>query len=219
MKKRLLAALLVSFALVFGVTGCGKSSSIKDKIEQSADDEDEDDEDDDDDKDSKKKSKDDDEDDDDVIVAGTIDTSSKYAFNVETALLGTDEYYDDVVIVYLVGEFTNNSDEVMDFASVVNVDVRQDGVSLDRAYISGTSKLNYAEIKPGESIPIILGYELDSSDYDVDIVCTDYTHYADEVLFEGSYSIDDLIENTAEYIDEYEDYISDEGLDEFEDSL
>ncbi|SET18887.1 MULTISPECIES: DUF5067 domain-containing protein [unclassified Pseudobutyrivibrio] len=218
MKKRLLAALLVSFALVFGVTGCGKSSSIKDKIEQSADDEEDEDEDEDDDKDSKKKSEDD-EDDDDVIVAGTIDTSSKYAFNVDTALLGTDEYYDDVVIVYLVGEFTNNSDEVMDFASVVNVEVKQDGISLDRAYISGTSKLNYAEIKPGESIPIILGYELDSADYDVDIVCTDYTHYADEVLFEGSYSIDDLIDNTNEYIDEYDDYISDEGIDEFEDSL
>ena len=44
MKKRLLAALLVSFALVFGVTGCGKSSSIKDKIEQSADDEEDEDE-------------------------------------------------------------------------------------------------------------------------------------------------------------------------------
>ena len=215
MKKRLLAALLVSFALVFGVTGCGKSSAIKDKVEQSADSEDDED-DEDDDKDSKKKSEDD-EDDDDVIVAGTIDTSSKFAFNVDTALLGTDEYYDDVVIVYLVGEFTNNSDEVMDFASVVNVEVKQDGVSLDRAYISGTSELNYAEIKPGESI--ILGYELNSADYDVDIVCTDYTHYADEVLFEGSFSIDDLINNTNEYIDEYEDYISDEGIDEFEDSL
>ena len=213
MKKRLLAALLVSFALVFGMVGCGsKSADIKDKIEKSADDEDEDD---DDDKDSKKS----DDDDDDVIVAGTIDTSSKYAFEVTSALIGTDEYYDDVVNVYLVGEFTNNSDEVMDFAHVVEVTAKQDGITLDSAYISGTSKINYAEIKPGESISVILGFELVSGDDDVDIVCTDRTHYADEVLFEGTYSIDELIENTAEYIDEYEDYISDKGLEDFTDSL
>ena len=240
MKKRILSALLIVALTLGSFVACSfssddedstseKISSMKDDDEDDEDDEDVDDDDNGkDDKSSKdkdgrskrtskkkdKKSKKND----DVIVAGSIDTSSKFAFDIKTALIGTDHYDDDKVIVLCIGEFTNNSDEIMDFSSIVDVEVRQDGFELDRATSLAFSKLNYAEIRPGESIPIILGYDMLTYG-NVDIVCKDYTHYAKEVLFQGSYSIDELIENTDALISDYDDYISDDNNDSIDEIL
>lgn len=106
----------------------------------------------------------------------------------------------------------------MDFSSIVDVEVRQDGFELDRSYTSALSKLNYAEIEPGSSIPIVLGYKILSSS-DIDIVCTDHTHYANQVLCEETYSIKELVKNTESLIDEYDEYISDDNNDSIENSL
>lgn len=244
MKKRILSLLLI-VALAFGsFVACDSSSddeseSFAEKISAMKDDEDDEDADDekdaedeeDDEKDDKKsskdkggrskrssKKKDKKNEKSDVIVAGSIDTSSKFAFDIKAALIGTDSYDDDQVIVLCIGEFTNNSDEIMDFSSIVDVEVRQDGFELDRASSVAFSKLNYAEIKPGESIPIILGYDMLTYG-NVDIVCKDYTHYAKEVLFEESYSIEELVDNTNTLISEYDDYISDDYNDSIDEIL
>ena len=78
--------------------------------------------------------------------------------------------------------------------SVMKTDVKEtkDGFELDRSYTSALSKLNYAEIEPGSSIPIVLGYKILSSS-DIDIACTDHTHYANQVLCEETYSIKELV--------------------------
>ena len=221
MKKKLLSVVLITAFIISTFVGCGsadaKSSDSKEETVTASEQDENSDDKAEDKKEEKSKKKDDDSKSDDIIVAKSVDTSSKYAFEIKSAIIGTDRY-DENVIVLAIGEFTNNSDDVMDFSSIVDVEVRQDGFELDRVYTYALSKLNYAEIKPGASIPIVLGYEiLDTAD--VEIVCTDRTHYAKQVLFEKAYSIDELIDNTASLIDEYDEYISDEDNDSIEESL
>ncbi len=148
----------------------------------------------------------------DVIVAGTIDTSSKYSFTVDTALIGYDEWDDDVYICYIIGEFTNNSDDVMSFSSAVDITAKQDGITLYEAYISGLSAYNYNEIKPGESMSILVGFEIENGQDDITITAIDRTHYAKEVLYEGSFTIDELVNNTIYYASEYDEIINDDGI-------
>ena len=221
MRKKLLAALLVAAFSLSTLSGCGaakekeeeKTTASKD-AEKEADDEK---------KEDKKKTGTRGEDtvkankdDDGVIVAGTVDTSSKFAFEVTNTLIGTDRYDDDIFIVYVIGKFTNNSDEDMDFASIVDIEVKQDGFDLDRAYTASLNKLNYAEIEPGESIPIIMGYEILSGTEDIKVKAIDRTHYAKQVLFEDTFTIDELIENTEDAINEYNDIISDDKNDKLD---
>ncbi|SDB25452.1 hypothetical protein SAMN02910298_01280 [Pseudobutyrivibrio sp. YE44] len=220
MKKKILATLLLVALSASTLVGCGLGdieeakelvSAVKDEAEKkNAESEDEN-------KDSEKEDKKDDKKDDDnsgVIVAKSVDTSSKFAYNVTNAVIGTDPYDDSTFIVYVIGTFENNSDEAMDFSSIVDLTVKQGAFDLDRSYTRSLSKLNYAEIQPGESIPIIMGYKLLSGKENVDIQAVDSRHYAKQVLFEHSYTIEELVNNTNEVIDEYDDYISDDNNDE-----
>ena len=226
MKKKLLAALLLAAISVSTLCGCGVGSledakdvvsAVKDEVDKkSSEDADEADAEDKDSKEDKKSDSKDEGEDDGILVAGTVDTSSKFAFDIKNALIGTDPYRDDVFIVYVIGEFENNSDDVMDFSHIVDVDVKQDGFELDQTYTRGLQKLSYAEIKPGESIPVILAYKILSGQDDVEITAVDRTHYAKQVLFEGSFTIDELIENTNNAIDDYNDIISNENNDEID---
>ena len=77
------------------------------------------------------------------------------------------------------------------------------GCSLDRSYISGASAFNYNDIEPGVTVPVIVGFELISLDEDVTITATDSTHYANEVLYAHTFTIDELVENTKYYVDQY----------------
>ena len=238
MKKRILSVILMLMLALSSFSACGSSSdeeestSFSSKFADKDDEDDDEDEDEDDDersdskhdkggrssRSSKNKKDDKSKKDNDVIVAKSIDTSSEYAFEIKTALIGTDSYDYDQFLVLCIGEFTNNSDEIMDFSSIVNVDVRQDGIELDKSYSASFRKLNYAEIKPGESIPIVLGYEVLTTS-DIEITCTDYTHYAKEVLCHETYSIEELCENTDALISEYEQYIEDDYNDEIDEVL
>lgn len=234
MKKRILSVILMLMLALSSFTACGSSSDEEVSTSFSSKfanrDEEDEDEDDDDRSDSmhdkggrssrssKNKKDDKSKKDNDVIVAKSIDTSSEYAFEIKTALIGTDSYDYDQFLVLCIGEFTNNSDEIMDFSSIVNVEVRQDGIELDKSYSASFSKLNYAQIKPGESIPIVLGYEVITTS-DIEITCTDYTHYAKEVLCHETYSIEELCENTDALISEYEQYIEDDYNDDIDEFL
>lgn len=78
----------------------------------------------------------------------------------------------------------------------MNVDIRQGGLSLDRYYIMGVSGYNSEEILPGSTGTAVLCYELRSLEDDVDIVIVDNTHYADPIILEESYTINELLEAT-----------------------
>lgn len=150
----------------------------------------------------KPKTVEDDSDDDDVIVAGTVDTSSNYSFDVQGAFVGMDEYSEDAVVI-LVCEFTNNSDEVISYGSALDAEAFQSGYSLKTAYLRGAGDYTYEKIEPGKTISIFIGWKLVSASDDVEITVIDRYHYAKEVLFEGSFTIDELIENSKKFVDEY----------------
>ena len=67
---------------------------------------------------------------------------------------------------------------------------------MERNYLSGAYSFNSNDIAPGKSIPIFLSWKLNDARNDVEIKIVDNNHYAKEILFEQSYSIDELIKNT-----------------------
>ena len=141
-------------------------------------------------------------DDDDVIVAGTVDTSSNYSFSAQGAFVGMDEYTEEPEVI-LVCEFTNNSDDTISYGSALDAVAFQDGYELQTAYLRGASTYTYEKIEPGKTVSIFIGWKLQSATKPVKITVIDSRHYAKEVLFEQSYTIDELIENSLNFIEEY----------------
>lgn len=135
----------------------------------------------------------------DVIVAGSMDTSSKFSFSVEEAIVGLDDY--DTPIVVLVGNFTNNSDEAIEFGYALSAEATQDGFELDEAYLSGIEDFHYVPIKPDESIPVFLGWDLLDDVNDITLTVIDRNHYADEEIYSQTFTIDELIKNTEKFED------------------
>lgn len=147
--------------------------------------------------------------DDDVIIAGGVDTASKYTFDVETAVVGLDEYSETPVVI-LMGEFTNDSDETVSFSGALSGSASQDGYSLDEAYLQGASAFNYESIAPGKTVPVFIGWELWDGESDVEILVRDQYHYAKEVVYEETFTIDELLANTKAFADELDGIIDDE---------
>lgn len=147
--------------------------------------------------------------DDDVIIAGGVDTSSKYAFEVDAAVVGLDEYSEAPVVV-LVGEFTNESDETVSFSDALGAVATQDGRELDSAYLRGADAFNYESIAPGKTVPVFVGWELRDGESDVEIAVYDQYHYAKQSVFEGAFAIDELLANTEALAGELEGIIDEE---------
>ncbi|MCL2807480.1 MAG: DUF5067 domain-containing protein [Coriobacteriia bacterium] len=141
-------------------------------------------------------------DDDDVIVAGTVDTSSDYSFVVKGAFVGMDEYSDDPVVI-LVGEFSNDSKETISYGYALDASVFQSGRELQTAYLRGASAYTYENIEPGVTSTVLLGWKLVSAQDTVEITVLDRRHYAKEVLFNKTFTIEELIDNTIKFIDEF----------------
>lgn len=145
----------------------------------------------------KKESKKDDKKEKDVIIAGSVDTSSKFSFSVEEAIIGMS--YNDEPIVVLVGDFTNNSDETISFSWALDATAVQNGYSLPTAYLSGSSDFNYNEIAPGSSIPVFLGWKIADGENDITLKVVDNQHYAKEEIYSQTFTIDELVQNTQNY--------------------
>ena len=139
----------------------------------------------------------DEEDDDNVIVAGSVDTSSKFSFSVEEAIIGIS--YSDEPIVVLAGTFTNNSDKTISFSWALEATAMQDGYKLSTAYLSGSSDYNYNEIAPGSTIPIFIGWEIIDGESDITLTVIDSQHYAKEEIYSHTFTIDELISNTEKF--------------------
>lgn len=146
---------------------------------------------------------------DDVIIAGGADASSKYVFEVDTAVVGLDEYSEAPVVV-LVGDFTNESDETVSFSDALGATASQGGRELSSAYLRGADAFNYESIAPGETVPVFVGWELGDAESDVEIVVYDQYHYAKQAVFEGAYTIDELLANTEALSSELEGIIDEE---------
>ena len=147
--------------------------------------------------------------DDDVIIAGGVDASSKYAFEVDTAVVGLDEYSEAPVVV-LVGDFTNESDETVSFSDALGATASQGGRELSSAYLRGADAFNYESVAPGETVPVFVGWELGDAESDVEIVVYDQYHYAKQAVFEGVYTIDELLAGTEALAGELEGIIDEE---------
>lgn len=147
--------------------------------------------------------------DDDAIVAGGVDASSKYTFEVDAAVVGLDEYTEAPVVV-LVGEFTNDSDEAVSFSDALDAVASQGGWELDSAYLQGADALSYESIPPGKTMPVFVGWELRDAESEVGIVVYDRYHYAKQAVFEGTFTIDELLANTEALSGELEGILDDE---------
>lgn len=146
---------------------------------------------------------------DDSIESLAGDDSSKYAFEVDTAVVGLDEYSEAPVVV-LVGDFTNESDETVSFSDALGATASQGGRELSSAYLRGADAFNYESIAPGETVPVFVGWELGDAESDVEIVVYDQYHYAKQAVFEGAYTIDELLANTEALSSELEGIIDEE---------
>jgi len=186
--KKLICRLCVCLLLlgVVSVSGCvpkqrevAKEEAVKEEVEK------------------KEEEKDQKKDDDDIIVAGSVDTSSKFSFSVEEAIVGIS--YDEVPIVVMVGTFTNNSDETISFSWALEATAMQDGYTLPTAYLSGSGDFNYNDIAPGSTIPVFIGWEVSDGQNDITLTVVDSQHYAKEEIYAQTFTIDELIENTENY--------------------
>lgn len=129
-----------------------------------------------------------------------VEIHSDYTFKYKTAVIGMDRWGDEFIVM-LVGEFTNNSDETTSFNKVTNCTAMQDGFTLHNAYLSGSSDFTNREIKPGESTLIYVGWKIMTTG-SVELSITDRTHYAEEVLYENTFTIPELVANTKSFGDE-----------------
>ena len=192
MKNKRKISILCICMLVLGVffsTGCGllplpkSDRGSESEIESSEE--------------SSKSSESSEENDDNVIVAGSVDTSSKFSFSVEEAIIGIS--YSDEPIVVLAGTFTNNSDETISFSWALEATAVQDGYKLSTAYLSGSSDYNYNEIAPGSTIPIFIAWEIIDGESDITLTVIDSQHYAKEEVYSNTFTIDELISNTEKF--------------------
>lgn len=155
------------------------------------------------------------------ILEETIDLSgveavvaeSAYEFSMDEILIGYSDYNDDYVVV-MVGEFTNNSDEDISFSTALDITARQSGMEMQSTYVPGASSYNSNNISPGTTIMVALAWELNSSEDDVSITVIDRYSYNKMTVFEETYTIDELLDNTLNYMDA--DEFTDEAIDESE---
>jgi len=138
-----------------------------------------------------------------VIVAGTVDTSSEYEFEVRGAFIGADEYSDDPMVI-LVAEFTNLSDKSISYGFALDAAAFQGGRELKTAYLGFGTGI-YDEIEPGVTTTVLVAWKLQNIADSVEITVVDSRHYAKEMLFKETYTIEQLVKNTLEYIDEFSD--------------
>lgn len=155
------------------------------------------------------------------ILEETIDLSgveavvaeSAYEFSMDEILIGYSDYNDDYVVV-MVAEFTNNSDEDISFSTALDITARQSGMEMQSTYVPGASSYNSNNISPGTTIMVALAWELNSSEDDVSITVIDRYSYNKMTVFEETYTIDELLDNTLNYMDA--DEFTDEAIDESE---
>ena len=82
------------------------------------------------------------------------------------------------------------------------------------SYVPGASSYISNNISPGTTIMVALAWELNSSEDDVSITVIDRYSYNKMTVFEETYTIDELLDNTLNYMDA--DEFTDEAIDESE---
>lgn len=136
----------------------------------------------------------------DTIVAGAVDTESKFTFSVTEAIIGIEEYEEEPIVA-LACSFTNNSQEPISFSWALEAKAVQNGYTLKDAYLSGVGDFNYNDIAPGSTIPVFIGWKILDAEKDITLTVVDNQHYAKKEIYSQTFTIDELIENTENYQD------------------
>ena len=135
---------------------------------------------------------------------------SAYEFKMDGIYIGYADYVDGYVVV-MEGEFTNNSEEVISFQSALDTQARQSGMEMQYAYVPGASFYNINSISPGTTIGVAMAWELNSAENDVSITVIDRNSYNNMIIFDQTYTIEELLRNAlsdadmAEFADEMVD--------------
>lgn len=148
---------------------------------------------------------------DDTIVAETLEISSNFEVEVTDYVLGLEEYSDIPIVVFMV-DFTNNSDETVNFSYDMEDIASQGGVSLDNGYISGVSGYNSADVQPGATATVFLIYELRNLSDDIELVISDDTHYATPIILQESYTLDEILEETIRLYGDDDEVLDEDSL-------
>ena len=140
----------------------------------------------------------------------TVVAESAYEFKMDGIYIGYADYVDGYVVV-MEGEFTNNSEEVISFQSALDRQARQSGMEMQYAYVPGASFYNINSISPGTTIGVAMAWELNSAENDVSITVIDRNSYNNMIIFDQTYTIEELLRNAlsdadmAEFADEMVD--------------
>lgn len=146
-----------------------------------------------------------------TIVAETLEVSSAFEIEVTDYVLGLEEYSDIPIVVFMV-DFTNNSEETACFSYDMDDVASQGGVSLDNGYISGISSYNSSDVQPGATATIFLAYELRELSNDIELTITDDTHYARPVIFQETYTLDEIVEETIRLLGDDDEVLDEDAL-------
>lgn len=146
-----------------------------------------------------------------TIVAEILENNSAFDIEITDYLMGADKYSDIPVVVFLA-DFTNNSDEAVQFSYDCDVTLSQGGVSLEKNYISGVSSYNSAEVAPGATNTVILAYELKDPENNIDVVITDSSNYANPVILEQSYTLEEILEATIAAFGDDDEVLDEDSL-------
>lgn len=125
-----------------------------------------------------------------TIVATHPDTSSKLGLDVEFAFMGTNWEGDTYVV--LSGTFTNGADEAVSLGSGLDLKASQGGTALEDGYLYSSYDYVWTDRQPGETADVAFAFVLANTTDDVTVTAMDWNHYADEVVFEATYTIADL---------------------------
>lgn len=117
------------------------------------------------------------------------DTTAQYAYAVTIDSCEQTTNYEGKPAVAITYTFTNNSDKDISFMVAISDKCFQNGVQLEKAYITGIdSSRATSDIKPGSSITVQQAYMLDDQS-DVTVECTQLISLSDDILATQTFSL------------------------------
>ncbi len=122
-----------------------------------------------------------------TTAQSTSNPDAKYLVTIDGCTPTTD--YDGNQAVIITFTFTNNSDEAESFASATIVNVYQDGVEQDTAFVTDIDTSNYLnKVKPGATATIQLAYKAPSMS-DIEVEVTTFSFLSSETLATATFPL------------------------------
>ena len=121
--------------------------------------------------------------------SSSAEAVSDYDVTIDGMTLGEDYQGNPAAIVTYT--FTNNSEKDTSFAVAIDAEAYQNGVELDTCVISGSNGISDSmkNIKPGGTITVDLGYQLDDTTSPVTVECGELFSFNDEIIATETFDI------------------------------